>query len=359
MKSKEYEKYCNYFIKLIRSYHHTPTFEFDAGIKLLYNDPLKLPKIIQIDSTHKLYELLPYRPQQAKNNCYAKSHETGFWLRIGRNGSILNTILIGYILRKIHQNLIDLRHKLQLTTLFEWHKLCHSKELPEYILNCIRHYYQSQMRIKRLFSDLNDPGQPIDEIYINLVIVSTEDIKQLNPIIQTDSDSLREDISNSYKDIQPSRTSFISPSNIWERKFFQGKHHIIVSGRAGIGKSTFCQFIAYEWANGKLWGGRINQIFWIKLRDLKILPQSIINKIVKSNNKHKRLSLIVQYLCAPNLQSFSSIQIEKKISEGNAVWLLDGYDEVIKSRDNKVISNIKRFLGTRLDFINITSTCIK
>lgn len=46
---------------------------------------------------------------------------------------------------------------------------------------------------------------------------------------------------------------------------------VLVIGRAGIGKSTLCHYIAYQWANpdARLFGERFHYVFWLSLKSLE------------------------------------------------------------------------------------------
>ena len=61
----------------------------------------------------------------------------------------------------------------------------------------------------------------------------------------------------------------------------QAAKRVLVLGRAGIGKSTLCQKIVYDWASGTLFAKKFSLVYHIKLRDFnsqdKILgdPQQV------------------------------------------------------------------------------------
>ncbi|CAF4845814.1 unnamed protein product, partial [Rotaria magnacalcarata] len=57
-------------------------------------------------------------------------------------------------------------------------------------------------------------------------------------------------------------------------------------GRAGIGKSTFCQYVTYRWAKGEIWS-QYELVILIRLRSLtdsryprgkKYLPIDLVEK---------------------------------------------------------------------------------
>ena len=44
---------------------------------------------------------------------------------------------------------------------------------------------------------------------------------------------------------------------------------LLIQGRAGIGKSTFVDYVAKEWSKGTLWQERFKWVFVLRLRDLR------------------------------------------------------------------------------------------
>ena len=90
---------------------------------------------------------------------------------------------------------------------------------------------------------------PIQQSYINLAIVETkkqqEKEKQLRDASHIDA------IMGSFEEIYGTKT-IIDIKNIFETCKNQEKQ-VLVFGRAGIGKSTFCRYIAYQWAMGSYW----------------------------------------------------------------------------------------------------------
>ena len=68
------------------------------------------------------------------------------------------------------------------------------------------------------------------------------------------------------------------------KTLFDDRNHkpvkrVMVLGRAGIGKSTFCQKIAYDWALGTLFKEKFDVVFHLKLRDLNAWVQQTQNRL--------------------------------------------------------------------------------
>ncbi|CAF5213414.1 unnamed protein product, partial [Rotaria magnacalcarata] len=90
---------------------------------------------------------------------------------------------------------------------------------------------------------------PIEECYINLSITRTEEQEEKEKKLQ--SAKSNDEIINTYEEIYRNTTS-IDIKEIFD-KCKDRKKQVLVIGRAGIGKSIFCRYVAYQWAEGKLW----------------------------------------------------------------------------------------------------------
>ena len=103
----------------------------------------------------------------------------------------------------------------------------------------------------------------IDRSYINLSIVKSkeqhEKEKQLRDTQYTNT------IMDAYEEIYGSKTS-IKVQDMFNTCKNEEKQ-VLVFGRAGIGKSTFCRYIAYQWATGSYWS-QYQLLALIRLRRL-------------------------------------------------------------------------------------------
>ncbi|CAF3392862.1 unnamed protein product, partial [Rotaria socialis] len=110
----------------------------------------------------------------------------------------------------------------------------------------IRRKYQ-QCYVERLMNTCQKV--PIEECYINLSITRTEEQEEKEKKLQ--SAKSHDEIINTYEEIYRNTTS-IDIKEIFD-KCKDRKKQVRVIGRAGIGKSIFCRYVAYQWAEGKLW----------------------------------------------------------------------------------------------------------
>ncbi|CAF3932643.1 unnamed protein product, partial [Rotaria sordida] len=96
---------------------------------------------------------------------------------------------------------------------------------------------------------------------------------------------------------------------------------VLVFGRAGIGKSTFCRYIAYQWATGAIWP-EYELVVLIPLRSLTEYryPIDTIYSLVDIVEK--------EYVSYPFLSENNKQLLQQELRENHILWLLDGYDEI-------------------------------
>ena len=198
----------------------------------------------------------------------------------------------------------------------------------------------------------NMPGGPIltlsEGCYINLALVkNNETLKrerklkvkratqnQLHAAIHT----VRDNRLSSFEDIHrpkkplPLNQLFAAQSN--ERSTHKPIQRVLMLGRAGIGKSTLCQYLAYQWANktktkDETWLEKYDVLLWIKLRELLTQYQSY-----EKQHKHFGLVDAVTNCCVSNLYSGNNTIVTDAINKlihnptQKILWVLDGFDEV-------------------------------
>ena len=99
--------------------------------------------------------------------------------------------------------------------------------------------------------------------------------------------------------------------------------NILVLGRAGVGKSAFCQKMAYDWAEGGLFEDKFSLVYYLKLRDLNsIIKQCPYTKESPERWMSKIISEIIY--CGAHVEE---IVKELKIHPEKILLILDGWDE--------------------------------
>ncbi len=101
-------------------------------------------------------------------------------------------------------------------------------------------YYKNHFKTISLL--INDNIKPIEDIFVNLAI-----IKEEKEEIKRDKLINREAFLSSYEEIhKPKEPIAIEELIIKSKKSF-------IYGKAGIGKTTLCKYIAYKWVKGELY----------------------------------------------------------------------------------------------------------
>ena len=109
---------------------------------------------------------------------------------------------------------------------------------------------------------------------------------------------------------------------------------VLMLGRAGIGKSTLCQYLAYRWADDaktkeEAWLEEYDVLLWIKLRELISLQESL-----KAQHKRCGVADVVAISCVFGLDSSNEVFLTQAVNElihdstKTILWVLDGFDEV-------------------------------
>jgi predicted NACHT family NTPase len=104
---------------------------------------------------------------------------------------------------------------------------------------------------------------PIDQSYINLAIVETKEQQSKEKKLLNANHN--NEIIGTFEEIYGTKTK-IEIKDIFE-KCKDPTKNILVLGRAGIGKTTFCRYVAYQWATGAIWQ-QYQLVIFIRLRNL-------------------------------------------------------------------------------------------
>ncbi|CAF2033018.1 unnamed protein product [Rotaria magnacalcarata] len=173
---------------------------------------------------------------------------------------------------------------------------------------------------------------PIEQSYINLAVVEIkeqhekekklkeQDQKAKEPEKQQDFSLEKQhgEILSTYEEIYGVKTS-IDVENILQQCKDQIKK-VFVLGRAGIGKSTVCQYVTYRWAKGEIWS-EYELVILIRLRRL---TESRYPPGKKYSVNHL---LENEYFPCDELSRVQIKHFKELCNKGQVLWILDGYDE--------------------------------
>ncbi|XP_068109310.1 NACHT, LRR and PYD domains-containing protein 12-like isoform X2 [Hyperolius riggenbachi] len=171
-------------------------------------------------------------------------------------------------------------------------------------------------------SNLGEQSFLINERYVNLVVVSTDQFRQRpqNELIQTGikHEELLKEVQTGLEHISPSRLFRWSPQSQCI------PHAVMVSGVPGIGKTTLMQKFVYDWVTGKLYQ-RFAFVFFYRFRELNKLAEISLEEMILHKYPHLEEHL-EDILCHPE----------------RLLFILDGLDESIHQMDFKQTCNPKQ-----------------
>ena len=204
-----------------------------------------------------------------------------------------------------------------------------------------RHYTEDdRLQIVRLSGEVLS----MESCYINLALMKPSNNNDRQNKSSSFSLAARLKVEVSQKDEQ------IALSEIFaSRKGLDGKdltpRRILIRGRAGVGKTTLCKKIVYEYIHGRLWTELFDRLLWIPLRRLK----------EKAGVYNLKMLLNDEYFIqnAEDADLAEALWSEPTFRE-KTLFLLDGLDEV--SHDWNPEDDMGRFLKELLGQPNVILT---
>ena len=198
---------------------------------------------------------------------------------------------------------------------------------PTMIIDSLKENYKSKDCISRL---LHGPV-PIDQIYTQLVLIQKEKEEK-----KAEQKAYKERRVNSWEDIHAQKIPIELPK-LFDKAEGRQPKKILILGRAGIGKSTLCQYIAYQWAYDKLWKDKFDAIFWVPLRRLQ-----------SSHQGETASTFLFRLCCQESSQELYSPQIQEYIqkNQNRILFILDGLDEVTlteNSLQKKIVDELLEY----------------
>ncbi|CAF1111758.1 unnamed protein product, partial [Rotaria magnacalcarata] len=94
---------------------------------------------------------------------------------------------------------------------------------------------------------------------------------------------------------------------------------VLVFGRAGIGKSTFCRYVSHQWAKSALWL-EYNLVVLISLRSLtenRYPPLS-------SGKSYSLVDIVAKECFSHDLSEEDKSLLRQQLNKRTVLWLLDG-----------------------------------
>ncbi len=188
---------------------------------------------------------------------------------------------------------------------------------PTYLMELVKYEYMRNARIERIMNPAK--SFPIEQSYINLAIVKTKEQdereKQLHDAQYSNT------IMGTFEEIYGSKTT-IDVKDIFETCKNQEKQ-VLVFGRAGIGKSTFCRYVAYQWATGS---------YWSQYELLALIPlRRLTTNRYPPDKSYSLIDLMIKEVFQYDLSEKDEKLLKKQFDTKRILWILDGYDEIVQN----------------------------
>jgi hypothetical protein len=175
---------------------------------------------------------------------------------------------------------------------------------------------------------------PIEQSYINLAIVKAKEQNAKENQLRDAQHAI--DVLGTFEEIYGMKTA-IDVKNIFETCKNREKQ-VLVFGRAGIGKSTFCRYIAYQWAMGSYWP-QYDLLALIPLRHLTVHRYP-------PDKSYSLLDLVKNEIFSFDLTEKEEEHLKKQFDAKKTLWILDGYDEVVENVPPHLQRLFKQLLET-------------
>ncbi|KAJ5170847.1 uncharacterized protein N7500_003630 [Penicillium coprophilum] len=195
----------------------------------------------------------------------------------------------------------------------------------------LERYYNTRKRlhIERLSGDV----LAMDTCYINLAIVEEIKENRLSKKVEGGKTASPFSLTTRLRVETPHQNIQFSLPDIFEKRSGrQVPSRVLIRGRAGIGKTTLCKKIVYDFLQGRLWKDLFDRIFWLPLRKLKA------NDMFKDIEDLFREEYLSQNPGKKDLANdvWTALQTSQY---HRSLFLLDGLDEVSDelNKDHKLL----------------------
>ncbi len=127
---------------------------------------------------------------------------------------------------------------------------------------------------------------------------------------------------------------------------------VLIEGRAGVGKTTFSQYVAHQWVEQQLFASQFDYLFWLPLR------QCLSSDSPRYSSMEAHVAAFIYERQMNERTGVSQQDIETILNAGEnsrALLILDGFDEVAGQLSNSY-QPFNRILDKLLRFSNLIIT---
>lgn len=209
----------------------------------------------------------------------------------------------------------------------------------------LKHYAKSN---RLMVTRLSDEDLPIEHCYINLAIVE----RNQNGIAVQDASRAGSHSSPFFLSSRrnlgtTNESSLVQLTELFNQREGRDPRRILIRGRAGVGKTTLCKKMVYEFTNNELWRDKFDRILWIPLRNLKLAE--------RKNCSNVKEVLFHEFFKLSNFNAKGlAAAIIQVLDQGRTLFLLDGWDEVDRLANEK--SDLGRLLQDMRGLSNVIIT---
>lgn len=191
---------------------------------------------------------------------------------------------------------------------------------PIYLFELIKREYKRNSCIERLMD--SSKSFPIEESYINLSLIECKEEREKEKNLR---DTKHNDIIlDTFEDIYEVKMPMDIKDIFIHCK--EQSRRILILGRAGIGKSTFCRYAAHQWATANLWP-EYELVVLVPLRSLTETRYPLL----ANSNRHCLGDIIERECFGYDLTEKDRQFLKLQLHKIKVLWLLDGYDEIAQN----------------------------
>ncbi len=262
----------------------------------------------------------------------------------------INPVLLRYVYREAVSYYKKVHGKVNMTNLLE---LLRKQRLQ----TSLRAGYEPHRYLARLF-DKRETDILIADSFINLALIKEKEHRKKEKSLGGGA-NLEEKDENKKEFIDERMASheelYVVREPLALNQLFepnddtQTPNKLLILGRAGIGKSVLCQYLAVQWAfesestdeeqKGEL-GNYLRQkfdaVFWVRLRE-----------VAAGSPAHDTVAKVINQFCLRGLNNLSLEELDFYIKSRSKkiLFILDGYDEITDSIGYDRCTHLTNFLN--------------
>ncbi|CAH0058672.1 unnamed protein product [Clonostachys solani] len=216
----------------------------------------------------------------------------------------------------------------------------------------IHHYSDARLRIQRLSGENLD----MTKCYINLAVVRQTSENNTAP---SNNETSPFDIFSRLRVHEIGRDRCVDLSKMFDsRHTSQGltkaPRRILIRGRAGVGKTTLCKKIVFEFERRSLWNDLFDRVLWVPLRTLKTWSRDSLTLVDFFHHHYFRDDHRFGHILAERLGA--EVQLGSGLgTRSRTLFILDGLDEVTETWNTD--EPMHELLAKLLNQANAIITC--